>query len=48
LPRKIIILAKLPVLGSGKVDYQAVRFILEKNEDEGVGAEEENDEEENE
>jgi len=28
LPRKIIIQTKMPVLGSGKVDYQAVKFIL--------------------
>lgn len=33
LPRKIIILEKLPVLGSGKVDYQAVKFILENSQD---------------
>ncbi len=29
LPRKIIILAKMPVLPSGKVDYQAVKSVLE-------------------
>ncbi len=31
IPRKVIILAKLPVLGSGKVDYQAVKLILESD-----------------
>lgn len=33
LPKKIIILANLPILGSGKVDYQAVKFILENTQD---------------
>jgi acyl-[acyl-carrier-protein]-phospholipid O-acyltransferase/long-chain-fatty-acid--[acyl-carrier-protein] ligase len=42
LPRRIIILDKLPVLGSGKVDYQAVKFIIENNPDESV-EEDEND-----
>jgi len=36
LPRKIIILEKLPVLGSGKVDYQAVKFILENEKEDEV------------
>lgn len=29
LPRKIIALAKLPVLNSGKIDYQAVKSVIE-------------------
>ena len=31
LPKKIIILMKLPVLGSGKIDYQAVKMIIEES-----------------
>ncbi len=30
LPRKILIMPKLPVLGSGKIDYQAVKVIVEE------------------
>ncbi len=42
LPRKIIILPKMPVLGSGKVDYQAVKLILENESfDELAGEEDE-------
>lgn len=43
LPRRIIILAKMPVLGSGKVDYQAVKFIIENDSsEEGIEEEDEN------
>ncbi len=30
LPRKIIIISELPVLGSGKIDYQSLRLLLEE------------------
>jgi acyl-[acyl-carrier-protein]-phospholipid O-acyltransferase/long-chain-fatty-acid--[acyl-carrier-protein] ligase len=43
IPRKLLILPKMPVLGSGKVDYQAAKFILENNQSDDV-AEEEDDE----
>lgn len=43
LPRRIIILEKLPVLGSGKVDYQAVKIILENDHSDEVLEEDDED-----
>jgi len=43
LPRKIIILDKMPLLGSGKVDYSSIRAIVEEH---NASAEQESDEEE--
>jgi len=43
LPRRIIILDKMPVLGSGKVDYQAVNVIIDNHQDDNDTVEDEND-----
>ncbi|HSW94504.1 MAG TPA: acyl-[ACP]--phospholipid O-acyltransferase [Gammaproteobacteria bacterium] len=43
LPRRIIIQEKMPVLGSGKVDYQAVKLIIESCEEEPVSEDDENE-----
>ncbi len=43
IPRKLIILTKMPVLGSGKVDYQAAKYMLETDYMQQDEAEEEED-----
>src|SRR5438552_1693363 len=45
LPRKIIILDKIPVLASGKVDYKGVKFILENAKDDEIRLEDEDQDE---
>ncbi len=40
IPRNILILSKLPVLGSGKIDYQAVKLIVDENQFQHVAVEE--------
>ncbi len=45
IPRKLLILEKMPVLGSGKVDYQSVKFILETNQVNAGETEEEKEDE---